>query len=402
MRKCFFLFLISFFFYKESKGQVVVTGSLTVNGDINTFYPVTFQDGMWGNDRPTELTLGRSSVHINSHWRGSLIANFKYHTTLWGNGSEFIDADIKSYPSAGSGAYQFIAGWQDVTWCNGDSKIIIWLKGGGTTYLYSANCTVSPVVYDGVSNSSTYSVTNCGTQFGPKIAPEAYVNNSGKTFSGPAYFNSAKPSYMLGSLGIGTTTPQNAIHILKNSADPVEATIQQAGSGTWARASLGLNTSGVVGAITTWAPSSVRANTMWLQTVNANDLILGTNDQERIRVSGISGNVAIGTANPGSYKLAVEGTIGARKIKVTQTSWADDVFKPNYTLPSLTSTKAFIQKNGHLPGIPAEKCVVGKDIDIADMQVKLLRKIEELTLYIIKQEDEIRKLKRSFLKRRNK
>lgn len=200
-----------------------------------------------------------------------------------------------------------------------------------------------------------------------------------------------------GNIGIGTPTPQNALHVFKNSADPVEATIQQAGSGTWSRASLGLNTSGVLGAITTWAPSSVRANTMWVQTVNASDLIIGTNDQERIRVSGSSGNVAIGTANPGSYKLAVEGTIGARKIKVTQTSWADDVFKPNYTLPSLTSTKAFIQKNGHLPGIPAEKNVVGKDIDIAEMQVSLLRKIEELTLHLIKKDEEMSLMKKELV-----
>ncbi|WP_204348828.1 hypothetical protein, partial [Serratia marcescens] len=40
-----------------------------------------------------------------------------------------------------------------------------------------------------------------------------------------------------------------------------------------------------------------------------------------------TGNIGMGTTNPGIYKLAVEGTIGARKLKVTQGSWADDVFK---------------------------------------------------------------------------
>lgn len=96
-----------------------------------------------------------------------------------------------------------------------------------------------------------------------------------------------------------------------------------------------------------------------------------------------NGNVGIGTTNTGSYKLAVEGTIGARKLKVTQTTWADDVFKPAYKLKSLKEVEHFILKNKHLPGVPSEKQVMGNDIDVADTQALLLKKIEELTLYVI-------------------
>ncbi|WP_126243343.1 hypothetical protein [Chitinophaga rhizosphaerae] len=104
------------------------------------------------------------------------------------------------------------------------------------------------------------------------------------------------------------------------------------------------------------------------------------------------GNVAIGydASNPSTnpqYKLQVLGTIGARKVKVTQETWADDALRPGYHLPSLPELAAFIRQNGHLPGIPSEKEVKSEGIDVGDMDSRLLRKIEELTLYIIKQDE---------------
>lgn len=106
-----------------------------------------------------------------------------------------------------------------------------------------------------------------------------------------------------------------------------------------------------------------------------------------------SQSLGIGTTNPGTYKLAVEGTIGARKLKVTQTIWADEVFKPAYKLKPLQEVEQFILKYKHLPDIPSEKQVVGKDIDVGDTQALLLKKIEDLTLYIIEMKKEINLLK---------
>lgn len=95
-----------------------------------------------------------------------------------------------------------------------------------------------------------------------------------------------------------------------------------------------------------------------------------------------SGNVGIGTANPQSL-LAVNGTITAGRVKVTQTGWADFVFHPAYKLPSLAEVEAFIQQNRHLAGIPSEAEVKANGVDMGDMQAKLLQKIEELTLYML-------------------
>lgn len=99
-----------------------------------------------------------------------------------------------------------------------------------------------------------------------------------------------------------------------------------------------------------------------------------------------NGNVGIGTDAPGTYKLAVEGTIGARKVKVTQGTWADFVFYPGYKLPTLYEWERYILEKGHLPGIPAEKEVKENGLDLGEMNKKLLQKVEELTLHLIQQQ----------------
>jgi adhesin HecA-like repeat protein len=111
-----------------------------------------------------------------------------------------------------------------------------------------------------------------------------------------------------------------------------------------------------------------------------------------------SGNVGIGTTNPGAYKLTVEGTIGARKLKITQNTWADVVFKKDYKLMPLTALANYIEQNKHLPEVPTEKQVKGKDLDVAETQTLLLKKIEELTLYVIQLNNENQKLKVEQLK----
>ena len=113
---------------------------------------------------------------------------------------------------------------------------------------------------------------------------------------------------------------------------------------------------------------------------------------------GVDG-VGIGTNDPGSYKLAVEGKIGARGVDVKVGSWADFVFEEDYALKPLAEVATFIKENKHLPDVPSEAEVLEKGIDIAKMDAILLQKIEELTLYIIelkKEKDaEISELKKA-------
>ncbi|MBW0177578.1 hypothetical protein [Sediminibacterium sp.] len=105
-----------------------------------------------------------------------------------------------------------------------------------------------------------------------------------------------------------------------------------------------------------------------------------------------NGNVGIGTRFP-SDKLSVNGNIRAKKLIVSQTGWPDYVFDPAYKLKPLSELSAFIQKHQHLPDMPSAKEVEEKGISVGDNQALLLKKIEELTLYLIEMKKEITELK---------
>ena len=107
-----------------------------------------------------------------------------------------------------------------------------------------------------------------------------------------------------------------------------------------------------------------------------------------------SGNVGIGTSSPGTFKLAVEGKIGAREVRVTlQNPWPDYVFNNNYNLLPLSRLEMFIKKNKHLPEMPGADQVAKNGIELGNMASKLLEKVEELTLYTIELNKEIEKMK---------
>ena len=108
----------------------------------------------------------------------------------------------------------------------------------------------------------------------------------------------------------------------------------------------------------------------------------------------IVGNVGIGTESRSDYRFAVNGDAIFTKVKVKQYgSWPDYVFQPTYKLPNLSEVEAFIQQHKHLPDVPSAKEVAEKGLDVGENQAVLLKKIEELTLYIIEQQKEIEVLK---------
>ncbi len=117
-------------------------------------------------------------------------------------------------------------------------------------------------------------------------------------------------------------------------------------------------------------------------------LNIKTNGTARMTITA-DGNVGIGTIAPGTYKLAIEGSLGARAIEVKATSWADFVFDTSYQLRPLKQVEAFITTHKHLPDVPSEEQVKKDGINVAGMNAILLQKIEELTLYVIEQNKRI-------------
>ncbi len=133
------------------------------------------------------------------------------------------------------------------------------------------------------------------------------------------------------------------------------------------------------------------------------DKIVGFND---LRFSGDSdngtdlfiasdGRIGIGTTDlQTGYLVSVDGQILAEEVKIQNSDqWYDFVFDDDYNLPHLSQLEGFIKQNKHLPDVPSAKQVSEEGINLGEMNGILLKKIEELTLYIIEQQKQIDELR---------
>ena len=176
-----------------------------------------------------------------------------------------------------------------------------------------------------------------------------------------------------GNVGIGTTTPYtwSRLHIKAPGANPW---------GIMAEASandkvVALGHDGTTGIITTG----------YLSGGGPSPLQFRTADLARIAID-INGNVGIGTTDSKGYKLAVAGKAVAEEVNVKlQGNWPDYVFEKEYSLPSLESVQTYINQNKHLPEVPSAKEMEANGINLSEMNMLLLKKVEELTLYVIEQ-----------------
>lgn len=182
-----------------------------------------------------------------------------------------------------------------------------------------------------------------------------------------------------GNVGIGTTIPSGKLEILKNT--DLSSAITLPNSGLIIRADNDGN------------DASLRFG---VDNVNLKAVIqtqqTTTGAKFDLLINPFGGNVAIGTKKSDSWKLAVNGKIRAKEIKV-ETGWSDFVFYDDYKLSTLQEVENHIIENGHLKDIPSAKEVEENGIFLGEMDSKLLQKIEELTLYTIQQQKEIETLK---------
>ena len=198
-----------------------------------------------------------------------------------------------------------------------------------------------------------------------------------------------------GNVGIGTANPLRKLHV------EGDAKITDLG---------GNGTRMVVaddnGVLSTQAIPAPGSGGFW--TANSDDIYynsglvgIGTSSpQEALHINGnvlASGTMSLGTVNvvPG-YKLFVEEGILAEKVKVAlenSSDWSDYVFKEDYSLRSLDEVDQYIQTHQHLPEVPSARELVESGIDVVQMDATLLKKIEELTLYVIELKKELKEVK---------
>jgi hypothetical protein len=177
---------------------------------------------------------------------------------------------------------------------------------------------------------------------------------SGAT-SGPIYYNG-------GNVGIGTSTPDTKLSIEGNGMWQLR--LKDTGGGQdWRIGSTG----------TSW--NSGAGKFIITNAVNSDNPAIIIDAERR---------VGIGTTSPDA-KLAVKGTIHTQEVKVDlQGAVAPDyVFEKEYRLRSLADIEHYITENKHLPEVPSAKQMEEEGLHLKEMNLLLLKKVEELTLYVI-------------------
>lgn len=225
------------------------------------------------------------------------------------------------------------------------------------------------------------------------------VVNYGGDFSGgtligrDVYFKDDGISYVAsGNFGIGTRMPLAKFDI-RNGNILVKNLINENGSSAImiAQSVVNANFTDVGTSIRTITQNS-GGNRYGMQFFTMESHLVG--QTEKLRIDG-NGNVGIGTTNPDS-KLTVAGNIHTQEVKVTVQAGSvpDYVFANDYKLKSLEEVEEYIKQNSHLPEIPSAQEIEGKGLMLAEMNLSLLKKMEEMTLYMIAQDKEVKSLKK--------
>ena len=205
-----------------------------------------------------------------------------------------------------------------------------------------------------------------------------------------------------GNVGIGTTNPATLLNVnVGNGGSNGTAGLRIGGLGNYASLELGVD-GNYDGMIRSYGNNlkyyaghwKIKGNTATENhSHNWYTSKAGSSNWSTVKMTlNHDGNLGIGTLNPGAWKLAVNGNIRAKEIKV-ETGWSDFVFYDNYKLPTLKEVENHIKEKGHLKDIPSAEEVDENGIFLGEMNSKLLQKIEELTLYTIRQQKEIEILK---------
>jgi hypothetical protein len=202
-----------------------------------------------------------------------------------------------------------------------------------------------------------------------------------------------------GFVGVGTVSPQQKLHVSNGAimaSDLSFNTINVRVDGTSIPALRFTRWTGGVGTVQHNAfagqfQNSSRGNEY---SFGIGTGISSTGDQNfsnMVLTATQDGNVGIGNTNPDA-KLTVSGQVHAQEVKVTVNAPGPDyVFEKDYALPSLDQIKNYIEENKHLPEVPSAKEMEKNGVQLGEMNMLLLKKIEELTLYVIelKRRDEV-------------
>lgn len=249
---------------------------------------------------------------------------------------------------------------------------------------------------------------------GPKKSPAVYPvqkpqqKNVVYQYLDTTYPNAENHFPVMGNAGIGTDAPQSALEIKRNAGDGKNKNFLLQLSNIWS--GKGLNEPTIMFSNGDLAPNNVSYWTLGAR-VSGNQIDkepvafkIGfkspneADEHELFSIDSYQGRVKIGNLNSNvdGYKLFVEEGILTEKVKVAikdSEDWFDHVFNSDYQLMPLTDLEKYISINKHLPDMPTTKEVLANGIDLGKTSGLLLKKIEELTLYLIEVKKDLEQTK---------
>lgn len=261
---------------------------------------------------------------------------------------------------------------------SGNGQVFFTGRQIGTTYSYASG--IFRAVTDNSNGSVNYyydGLTNGIRNFSIRADGQGYfAGNVGVKTTTPNGDLDVNGTIVLGgnSANLDSTNPDKNLNFLENTGRMIVGWNKTKGGGE--TDFVGNQGGGNLGGFAFYNHSNagIEQQLMWI--TGDGKLLLGLN----------------GAALPssGSNKLAVGGGIIAESVTVKlQGNWPDYVFKESYALPGLKELKSYILKNHHLPDMPSEEQVAKDGISLGDMDKILVKKIEELTLYLIEKDKEI-------------
>jgi hypothetical protein len=230
---------------------------------------------------------------------------------------------------------------------------------GGNVGIGTTTPTSKLEVNGDVRSSSKYIITGKGSLESPSGTNLLLYGNSSLFLAGGGGGTNHMTITNTGNIGIGTTTPTAKLDV---SGD-VRSTGKY-----------------IVTGVGTFEP--VATNSILVTANNDLRFAAGGSATPQLTILGLNGRVGINATNL-THRLTVGGGIGAQEVEVTVAMGSDFVFNDDYKLTPLSDVEKFIKDNHHLPNVASAKEMETNGIELGKMDMKLLEKIEELTLYMI-------------------
>jgi hypothetical protein len=399
----------------DSLGNVSITGSITGTG---YYYGATTSPLSIELQRALPTTVG-NYIEIGSFDAGANVYGhaFRISITAGAGGLSLSKSYVVSVTYTGPGTYTITPVSESGPFSGNNFELVIITVSGDPQLriLRTAGTTSSTARVRIESTGDTQDIFTASSGTGSMSTPAPYADVYQRAFG--TVLNGLEASYTfsnwgsVGSIPLVLITPTTnggsspsatfpALSLVRNGVDAqaysniAEFKIGRfAGTGTGAHTQLDI-------ALT--HGDNATSGTTVMSLLSAGNVGIGTttpNANAKLDVNGnifSSGVIAIGTTNVAdtNYKLFVEKGVHTRKVRVDQSTWADYVFYPEYNLRPLYEVEKFIQRNNHLPEVPSAKEVEEIGIDLGDNQSLLLKKIEELTLYIIDQDKKMEQLRK--------